>query len=87
MIVFGGVTNNLMLLNDLWEYSPIPNNWREINPGKTMDRPVPREGHTMVPLLPKNGKGDASVLVFGGISYGYTPVSYTHLTLPTTPYV
>jgi hypothetical protein len=73
MVVFGGVTNNLMLLNDLWEYSPIPNSWREIIPGKTMDRPVPREGHSMVALSPKGGQGDASALVFGGISYGYTP--------------
>ena len=73
MFVFGGVTNNLMLLNDLWEYSPIPNSWREISLGKSMDRPVSREGHTMVALPSKNGNDPTGVIVFGGISYGYVP--------------
>ena len=35
-------------------------------------------------LVRYNGK---SLLVDCGLFQGYKPVSYTHLTLPTTPYV
>ena len=45
MIVFGGVTNNLMLLNDVWQYQPASNSWSVLGEGtEAMDRPTPREG-------------------------------------------
>jgi hypothetical protein len=69
MIVFGGVTNNLMLLNDVWQYSPLSNSWKELGEGATvMDRPTPREGSSMVVA-----DNDLNALVFGGIGYGYVP--------------
>ena len=69
MIIFGGVTNNSMLLNDVWEYNPETNFWSEMGTGtEAMDRPTPREGMSMV-----KADNDANPLIFGGIGYGYVP--------------
>ena len=37
--------------------------------------------------LGSNATNPGTVAVFGGGNDGHLPVSYTHLTLPTTPYV
>ena len=70
MMIFGGVTNNLMLLNDMWEYSPKSNSWKELSEGlmEDMDRPTPREGHSMVAA-----DNNMNPIIFGGIGYGYVP--------------
>ena len=49
LVIFGGVTNNLMLLNDVWRYQPESNNWEVLGEGTdAMDRPTTREGMSMV---------------------------------------
>ena len=63
MWIFGGCTNNMMLLNDVWVYHIKINQWAQIPPALDMPPPLPREGHTMI----EDGT------VFGGISYGYKP--------------
>ena len=67
MVVFGGVANNLMLMNDVWMYNFKTNKWKQHEPALDMPAPLPREGHSMVTV------GTAGAVVFGGISYGYKP--------------
>jgi hypothetical protein len=68
MVIFGGVANNLMLLNDVWVYDPPSNKWERAEVGQDLPMPLPREGHSMVVT---NQEGRATM--FGGISYGYKP--------------
>lgn len=67
MLIFGGVGNNLMLMNDVWVYNPESNKWKRSEPALDMPAPLPREGHAMV------ATSDKAVTMFGGISYGYKP--------------
>ena len=68
MLIFGGVANNLMLLNDVWVYDPSANKWERAEVGQDLPMPLPREGHSMV-LASEDGRAT----MFGGISYGYKP--------------
>jgi hypothetical protein len=43
MIIFGGVTDNNMLLNDIWTYDVGTRMWEEVVVGNAQDRPLPRE--------------------------------------------
>ena len=52
---------------------------QQIHPGTRLSISEPRN------LFPLTHEATRSLLFAGGI--GITPVSYTHLTLPTTPYV
>ena len=67
MLIFGGVANNLMLLNDVWIYDSVANKWERAEVAQDMPQPLPREGHSMI--MSSEGR----MTMFGGISYGYKP--------------
>lgn len=74
MIVFGGVSDNNVLLNDIWTYDVKTRAWEEIDVGHATNRPMPREGHVAVagPFEPAS-----SFTIHGGMGYGYVPFEDT----------
>ena len=72
LVIFGGLSSDMMVLNDVWSYDPEINKWNEIiYEGDTEMQPLGREGHSMVSW--KSPKGSSTGLIFGGISYDYKP--------------
>merc|ERR1711871_1883799 len=66
MVIFGGSSNNLQLLSDLWTYDPEGNKWKEVPFTSDKAWPTPREGHSAVAIA-------GEMVVFGGVSYSYVP--------------
>merc|ERR1711871_162876 len=69
LFVFGGFTSNLMM--DFWHLELDTNKWHELS---RTDQgcpkcPGPRDGHSMVPILPKSGP--KSIVMFGGIGINF----------------
>jgi len=65
MFVFGGFTwEHADVVNDLWEYNLLSNQWSLLIPNGDIDSPRPRHGHTMV------STGLNTLLVFGGRNNG-----------------
>jgi hypothetical protein len=74
MIIFGGVSDNNILLNDIWTYDTKTREWEEIDVGVANNRPLPREGHVAVegPF-----ETTSSFTIHGGMGYGYVPYDDT----------
>jgi len=77
MVVFGGVNPDSVILNDVWVYDPDSHHWLQ---SKVEGVPIlPREGHSAVAV-------GNSMVVFGGISYAYSPFNdvWTYLSASNT---
>ena len=74
MVIFGGVSDNNMLLNDIWTYDVNTRMWEEVVIGNAQDVPLPREGHVMVAGPTEE---TSSFTIHGGMGYGYVPYEDT----------
>ena len=74
MIIFGGVSDSNILLNDIWTYDVNTRMWEEVVIGNAQDVPLPREGHVMVAGPTEE---TSSFTIHGGMGYGYVPYEDT----------